>query len=52
MGVQLPQASLGVNWYLADRLRIMFDYTYSAPYEHNIGSNAASTFSTRLAMFW
>ena len=42
----------GVNWYLADRLRIMFNYSYVQPDEPNTGVTSASVFATRLEMFW
>lgn len=52
IGVKLSQATFGVNWYLADRLRLMFNYTYAVPNEINTGTSSASVFSSRLAMFW
>ena len=35
VGIQLPQATFGVNWYLADRLRVMFNYSHVQPSEPN-----------------
>ena len=52
VGVRLPQATFGVNWYLADRLRLMFNYSYEAPDEANVGVTEASVFATRLNVFW
>ncbi len=52
VGVVMPQATVGVNWYLADRVRLMFNYTYSAPDEPSTGVSTASLFATRLAVFW
>jgi phosphate-selective porin OprO/OprP len=52
VGVRLSQATLGVNWYLADRLRVMFNYVYAVPDEPNTGASAANIFATRLAMYW
>ena len=52
VGTAMPQATFGVNWYLADRLRIMFNYYYVMPNESNTGTSSASVFATRLAMFW
>ena len=52
VGIVLPLATVGVNWYLADRLRIMFNYSYVRPDEPNTGASAASVFATRLAAFW
>ena len=52
IGVKLPEVTLGVNWYLADRLRVMFNYSHVTPYEPTAGSSSANIFSSRLAMFW
>ena len=52
VGTLLPQATIGVNWYLADRLRLMFNYSYVAPYEASTGWSSASVLSLRLGMFW
>jgi phosphate-selective porin OprO/OprP len=51
-GIQLPEATFGVNWYLADQMRCMFNYTYAVPDEPNAGTSAASTFALRLAWYW
>lgn len=51
VGVHLSQATLGLNWYLADRLRILNNYSLVAPDEPNGGSTLAHLFSTRLAFF-
>ncbi|MDP1798603.1 MAG: porin [Planctomycetaceae bacterium] len=52
VGVRLPQATFGVNWYLADRLRILLNYSLAVPDEPNAGSSTASVLSSRLALFW
>jgi phosphate-selective porin OprO/OprP len=52
IGVKLPELTLGVNWYLADRFRIMFNYTHAMPDEPNFGSSSANMFATRMAMYW
>jgi phosphate-selective porin OprO/OprP len=52
VGTLLPQGTLGVNWYLADRFRIMFNYTLTTPFEVNTGWSTASGFWTRFGMFW
>lgn len=52
VGIMLPQATAGVNWYLADRLRIMLNYCYVQPDEPNAEAGSASLFGMRLAMFW
>ncbi len=51
-GIRLPQVTIGVNWYLADRVRVMFNYTHAMPDEANFGTSSANTFSSRLGMFW
>ena len=51
-GVRLPSATFGVNWYLADHVRLMFNYTYDVPQEPNTGSSVASTYGMRLGVFW
>ncbi len=52
VGIRLPQATFGVNWYLADRWRLMFNYAYEVPDEANIGTSEASVFATRLNVFF
>jgi phosphate-selective porin OprO/OprP len=52
IGIRLPTATFGVNWYLADHLRVMVNYSYEVPNEANTGSSVANIFGTRLAVFW
>ncbi len=52
LGVQLSQATLGANWYLSDRVRLMFNYSYVVPDDRNTGTSTANIFATRLAVFW
>jgi len=52
VGIKLPESTFGVNWYLADRIRLMFNYTYVLPDEPNTGISAASVFATRLNIYW
>ncbi len=52
VGTLLPQATIGVNWYLADRLRVLFNYTYSVPDVAGAGASDAHLFGMRLGMFW
>lgn len=52
VGILLPQPTVGVNWYLTDRMRLMFNYTYAFPDEQNTGTSSASIFATRLGVFW
>jgi phosphate-selective porin OprO/OprP len=52
VGIELPQSTIGVNWYLCDRVRLMFNYSYAVPNEMNTGTSAANIFGTRLGVFW
>jgi phosphate-selective porin OprO/OprP len=51
-GVILPQATFGANWYLADRLRLMFNYSYAVPYTASTGHSSVSVFGLRIGVFW
>jgi len=52
VGVRQIETTVGVNWYLDDRIRLMFNYSYNAPDEPNTGTSFANIFSTRLGVFW
>lgn len=52
IGIQLPESTVGVNWYLCDRMRLMANYSYAVPNEMNTGTSAANIFGTRLEVFW
>jgi len=52
VGISLPESTFGVNWYLADHLRIMFNYSYALRNEPNAGKSVANIYATRLAVFW
>lgn len=52
VGVQMPLMTVGVNWYLADRLRLMFNYTYAVPDEATSGASSVSILGMRLGLFW
>ena len=52
MGITLAQPTFGLNWYLADHVRLMFNYTLAVPDEPNTGSSTASIFAMRLGVFW
>jgi phosphate-selective porin OprO/OprP len=52
IGIRLPQATFGVNWHWADRLRLMFNYSYEAPDESNVGTTEASVYGMRLNVFF
>ena len=50
--IRLAQSTFGVNWYLADQLRVMFNYSYAMPEEPNTGMSAANLFAMRVGLFW
>jgi phosphate-selective porin OprO/OprP len=52
VGVRMPQFTTGLNWYLADRLRILLNYTLAIPDEPNSGTSKANQFAMRLGVFW
>jgi phosphate-selective porin OprO and OprP len=52
VGLRLVEPTFGVNWYLADHIRLMFNYSYVVPEEPNSGTSNASVFATRLGVFW
>lgn len=51
-GVELPQITAGVNWYLTDNLRAMFNFTHAVPNEANTGVSSASFIGMRVGLFW
>jgi phosphate-selective porin OprO/OprP len=52
IGLRLAESTFGVNWYLTDHLRLMFNYSYVLPEEPNTGISAANIYSGRLGVFW
>lgn len=51
-GVMLPQFTAGMNWYLADRMRVMFNFSYGYTSEANTGTSSVSVIGMRFATFW
>jgi hypothetical protein len=43
---------VGVNWYLNDFTRLMFNYVFSVPVDPNAGPSTAQAFFLRAAIFW
>ncbi len=43
---------LGVNWYLNDNTRVMFNYVHLVPVSPNAGPSYANAFFIRTAIFW
>jgi phosphate-selective porin OprO and OprP len=52
VGNRLTTVTLGVNWYLYDNARIMFDYVHAVPVDPTFGSSTADTITVRSALFW
>jgi phosphate-selective porin OprO/OprP len=46
------ELTLGVNWYLNDHARLLFNYVYAEPIDPNFGASAAHAFFIRTAVFW
>ena len=44
--------TLGVNWYLTDNFRFMFNWTHAIPVDPNFGPSYADVFMLRTAIFW
>ncbi|HVJ68892.1 MAG TPA: porin [Caulifigura sp.] len=51
-GVVLDQYTAGLNWYLADRMRLMMNYTLALPDLAGSGRSRASVIGMRVGMFW
>lgn len=52
IGTLLPQSTFGANWYLSDRVRLMFNYSYAVPDVIGAGTSSANIFASRLGVFW
>jgi phosphate-selective porin len=52
VGNRLTTVTLGVNWYLNNNARLMFDYVHSVPVDPTFGSSTADTITIRSAIFW
>ena len=44
--------TLGVNWYLTDNFRFMFNWIHALPVDPNFGPSYADVFMFRTAVFW
>ncbi|MBX7166053.1 MAG: hypothetical protein K1X74_06860 [Pirellulales bacterium] len=51
-GQQLPQFTCGVNWYLSDYVRLMFNYSYESPVYPDRGTGVGQLLAARLAVWW
>lgn len=52
VGNRESEFSLGVNWYLNDNARIMFNYVHAVPVVPTLGPSFADEFVVRTAIFW
>ncbi len=52
VGISVPTATFGVNWYLNDHIRLLFNYTYEVPDEPNTGASVGNVYAMRLNVFW
>jgi phosphate-selective porin OprO/OprP len=52
VGNRVTEATFGINWYLSDNARIMFNYLHAVPVDPNFGPSAADAFFLRTAIFW
>ncbi len=52
VGIILASPTVGLNWYWADRMRLMFNYSYEAPDESNVGTTEAGVYGMRLNVFF
>lgn len=52
VGTRLTTVTLGVNWYLNDNARLMFNYVHAVPVDPTFGSSTADSFTIRSAIFW
>jgi phosphate-selective porin OprO and OprP len=52
VGLGLVEPTFGVNWYLADQVRLLFNYSYVVLDEPNTGRSASNVFAGRLGVFW
>lgn len=52
VGNRLATTTFGINWYLNNRTRLMFNYTHAVPVDPNFGPSTADAFFARCAIFW
>jgi phosphate-selective porin len=52
VGDRDAEMTLGVNWYLNDYARLMFNYVHAIPVDPNFGPSYADAFFLRTAIFW
>ncbi len=52
VGDREAELTLGVNWYLNNYMRLMFNYIHTVPVDPNFGPSYADAFFLRTAIFW
>jgi phosphate-selective porin OprO/OprP len=52
VGEDVTELTLGVNWYLNDNARVMFNYIHAVPVDPNFGPSWANAFFIEAAVFW
>jgi phosphate-selective porin OprO/OprP len=52
VGDRDTEFTLGVNWYLNDHTRVLFNYVHAVPVDPNFGPSWAEAFFIRTAIFW
>jgi phosphate-selective porin OprO and OprP len=52
VGDREAELTCGVNWYLNDHARLMFNYVHVVPVDPNFGPSYADGFGIRTALFW
>ena len=52
VGDKEADLTVGINWYLNDYTRIMFNYLHVVPVDPNFGASYADEFVIRTAIFW
>ena len=52
VGDEITEGTFGVNWYMTDYSRIMFNYVHAVPVDPNFGSSSANAYFIRSAVYW
>jgi phosphate-selective porin OprO/OprP len=52
VGDRDAELTVGVNWYLNDYARLLFNYVHAVPVDPNFGPSYADAFFIRTAIFW
>jgi phosphate-selective porin OprO/OprP len=52
VGERLAEFTVGLNWYLNDYTRIMFNWLHAVPVDPNFGPSWADEYAIRCSVFW